>query len=105
MPTYEYQCGRCGHRFDLFQKITDPPRKRCPRCRGSVRRLIGAGAGLIFKGSGFHTTDYRSKDYQEKAKSEKQPGTGDAKGEGKGKPEQAAPAEAKPAKQQPTKKP
>jgi putative FmdB family regulatory protein len=70
MPTYEYVCQKCGHRFELFQKITDAPRKRCPECRGSVRRVIGAGAGLLFKGNGFYVTDYRSKDYQEKAKSE-----------------------------------
>ena len=70
MPTYEYVCQKCGHRFELFQKITDPPRKRCPECRGAVRRIIGAGAGFLFKGNGFYITDYRSKDYREKAKSE-----------------------------------
>ena len=70
MPTYEYVCRKCGHRFELFQKITDSPRKRCPECRGAVRRVIGAGAGLLFKGNGFYITDYRSKDYKEKAKSE-----------------------------------
>ena len=71
MPTYEYLCDKCGHRFELFQRITDPPRKRCPKCRGAVHRLIGGGAGLLFKGDGFYVTDYRSKDYQEKAKAEK----------------------------------
>ncbi len=71
MPTYEYVCRKCGNRFELFQKMSDPPRKRCPKCRGSVRRLIGAGAGLLFKGNGFYITDYRSKEYQEKVKSEK----------------------------------
>jgi putative FmdB family regulatory protein len=81
MPTYDYECTKCGERFELFQRMTDPPRRRCPKCRGAVRRLIGAGAGLIFKGSGFHITDYRSKDYQEKAKAEKGTGTGDAKKE------------------------
>ena len=48
MPTYEYVCQKCGHRFELFQKITDPPRKRCPECRGKVRRLIGGGGAIIF---------------------------------------------------------
>jgi putative FmdB family regulatory protein len=72
MPTYEYLCTKCGHRFELFQKMSDPPRKRCPRCRGAVRRLIGAGAGILFKGEGFYVTDYRSKDYQDKAKAERE---------------------------------
>jgi len=70
MPTYEYVCQKCGHRFELFQRITDAPRKRCPECKGAVRRVIGAGAGLLFKGDGFYITDYRSKEYREKAKSE-----------------------------------
>ena len=68
MPTYEYQCDACGHRFELFQSITAPPLKRCPECRKKVRRLPGTGAGLIFKGSGFYQTDYRSKSYKEGAK-------------------------------------
>lgn len=64
MPTYEYECLRCGHVFERFQKMTDDPVKRCPECRGKVRRRIGAGAGLLFKGSGFYTTDYRSSSYE-----------------------------------------
>jgi putative FmdB family regulatory protein len=70
MPTYQYECGKCGHRFELFQAMSDPPRKRCPKCRGKVRRLIGAGAGMIFKGSGFYSTDYRSESYKEQKKKE-----------------------------------
>jgi putative FmdB family regulatory protein len=70
MPTYEYECTKCGHRFDVFQSIRDEPVKRCPQCRRKVRRLLGAGAGILFKGSGFYITDYRSKGYQEAAKSE-----------------------------------
>ena len=70
MPTYEYECLKCGHRFELFQSIKDPPRKRCPKCRGKVRRLLGTGAGMIFKGSGFYITDYRSKSYKEERKKE-----------------------------------
>ena len=70
MPTYEYECLKCGHRFELFQSIKDPPRKRCPKCRGKVRRLVGTGAGMIFKGSGFYITDYRSKSYREEKKKE-----------------------------------
>lgn len=58
MPTYDYQCNSCGHRFDRLQKMSDPPLTTCPECGGQVRRLIGAGAAVIFKGSGFHSTDY-----------------------------------------------
>jgi len=59
MPTYEYECLSSGKRFEEFQSMTDEPLKQCPECGGSVRRLIGAGAGIIFKGSGFYATDYR----------------------------------------------
>jgi len=70
MPTYEYECNRCGHRFELFQSMTEPPRKRCPRCRGAVRRLFGIGGGIVFKGAGFYATDYRSDSYKQQRKSE-----------------------------------
>lgn len=60
MPTYDYVCDSCQHEFELFQSIVDPPRKKCPECgRMKLRRLIGAGAALIFKGSGFYCTDYK----------------------------------------------
>lgn len=71
MPTYEYECLRCGHLFEKFQKITDPRAKRCPKCSGKVQRRIGAGAGILFKGSGFYATDYRSESYRKGAKAEK----------------------------------
>ena len=58
MPTYDYQCEKCGHRFERFQKMSDSPLKTCPECGGQVQRLIGTGAAVIFKGSGFHATDY-----------------------------------------------
>ena len=61
MPTYEYVCEKCGHRFEEFQKMSDEPIKKCPECKGSVRRLIGTGSGIIFKGSGFYQTDYKQK--------------------------------------------
>ncbi|HDQ99994.1 MAG TPA: zinc ribbon domain-containing protein [candidate division WOR-3 bacterium] len=63
MPTYEYQCRKCGHRFEVFQRIVDPPVRNCPKCRGrgSVEQLISGGSGLIFKGSGFYITDYKNK--------------------------------------------
>ena len=71
MPTYEYKCDACGHAFERFQSITADPVKRCPECgKAKVKRLIGTGAGLIFKGSGFYITDYRDKSYADKAKSE-----------------------------------
>ena len=59
MPTYDYECGSCGHRFEVFQSMSEEPIKRCPKCGKPVRRLIGAGLGVIFKGSGFYVTDNR----------------------------------------------
>ncbi|HMO50977.1 MAG TPA: zinc ribbon domain-containing protein [Kiritimatiellia bacterium] len=70
MPTYEYACQKCGHEFEKFQSIKDEPVKRCPKCKGKVMRKIGTGAGLLFKGSGFYITDYRSDSYKKAAKSE-----------------------------------
>ncbi len=71
MPTYEYLCDSCRHGFERFQPITAKPVRVCPECgRSKVRRIISGGAGLIFKGSGFYITDYRSKGYQEAAKKE-----------------------------------
>ena len=72
MPTYDYACSRCGH-FEAFQRITDQPLSTCPTCGGSVKRLISASAAIIFKGEGFHTTDYRSSDYKKRAKEETAP--------------------------------
>jgi len=59
MPTYEYECESCGKHFDRFQDMTDDPLKTCPHCGGTVHRLIGAGSGIIFRGSGFYATDYQ----------------------------------------------
>jgi putative FmdB family regulatory protein len=59
VPTYEYECLKCGHNFEMFQMMSDSPIKSCPKCKGKVRRLIGAGSGIIFKGPGFYATDYR----------------------------------------------
>ena len=74
MPTYEYECQKCGHAFEKFQSMRDAPIKKCPVCgKLSVKRLLGAGAGLIFKGSGFYETDYRSASYQAAAKADKEP--------------------------------
>jgi putative FmdB family regulatory protein len=68
MPTYEYQCRSCAQRFEARQSIMASPRMRCPHCGKKVDRLISAGAGFLFKGSGFYSTDHRSKPYQEAAK-------------------------------------
>ncbi len=66
MPTYEYQCNECQHLFEAFQSITANPLTECPECKKpALKRLIGAGAGLIFKGSGFYCTDYKSKTYKQ----------------------------------------
>ena len=70
MPTYQYECSRCGYSFERFQKITDPPAKRCPKCRCGVKRVPASGAGIIFKGSGFYQTDYRSDSYKNAATKE-----------------------------------
>ncbi len=74
MPTYDYRCTKCGHRFERFHSITDDSPKRCPKCRSKSVRVPSGGAGLLFRGSGFYVTDYRSKSYQEKAKQEKSSG-------------------------------
>ena len=76
MPTYVYRCKKCKHRFELFHSISDESVKRCPRCRGRAERVPAGGAGILFRGSGFYITDYRSKSYREKAKQEKTPGSG-----------------------------
>jgi putative FmdB family regulatory protein len=77
MPTYVYRCKKCKHRFELFHSITDETVKRCPRCKGKAERVPagGTGGGILFKGSGFHITDYRSKSYKDQAKQEKSGGS------------------------------
>ena len=70
MPTYEYRCPK-GHEFELFQRMSDKPRAKCPTCNAAAVRRISGGAGLHFKGSGFYITDYRSDHYKEQAKTEK----------------------------------
>jgi len=72
MPTYDYECGSCEHAFELFQSISEPAQKKCPRCgRKTLKRLFGTGAALIFKGSGFYQTDYRSESYKKGAEADK----------------------------------
>ena len=75
MPTYDYACAACGHRFDEFQSMSAQPLKKCPSCKKSkLERLIGAGAGVIFKGSGFYQTDYRGSSYASDAKKDESGG-------------------------------
>ena len=85
MPTYDYECDSCSHTFELFQSITEPLKKKCPECgRMKLRRLFGTGAALIFKGSGFYQTDYRSDSYKKGAKAEKKAAAGKSSGDKKG---------------------
>jgi putative FmdB family regulatory protein len=71
MPTYDYKCGACGHLFEHFQSISDARLKKCPKCgKPKLERLIGAGGGLLFKGSGFYITDYRNSAYRDAAKND-----------------------------------
>ncbi|MCA8998461.1 MAG: zinc ribbon domain-containing protein [Planctomycetaceae bacterium] len=83
MPTYDYECKNCNHTWELFQSIKAKPIKKCPECgKNQARRVIGPGAGIIFKGSGFYQTDYRSDSYKKAAAAEK-PSSGESKGESK----------------------
>ena len=72
MPTYDYECDACGHKFELFQSFSAPLEKKCPECRKlKLRRLFGTGAAIVFKGSGFYQTDYRSDSYKKDAEKDK----------------------------------
>ena len=93
MPTYDYECRNCDHEFEFFQSMSAGVLKKCPECgKLSLKRLIGPGAAVLFKGSGFYTTDYRSESYQKQAKAEKD--KQDTKTE-KSKTKQAGPADKK----------
>ncbi len=102
MPTYEYACEKCGKNFDAFQSMRDEPYKICPKelCRlpkwgkGKVKRLLGTGAGVIFKGSGFYITDYRSDAYKSAAKKESSGGAEKAAGSEAGGKTESKPASA-----------
>ena len=83
MPTYEYECSACGHRFEKFQSMSEKPIRQCSACgKPEAERIIHGGAGVLFKGSGFYQTDYRSKSYKESSKKDKPvtpPCSGDCK--------------------------
>lgn len=102
MPTYEYKCRNCDHVFEQFQSMKDAPLRKCPNCgKNTLERLIGTGAAIIFKGSGFYQTDYRSEAYKSAQKADSGAGSKDAKaGEpaaGASKPSDAAAAKPEPA--------
>ena len=97
MPTYEYRCAN-GHTFEQFQKISEPPVEVCPQCGAAAERVLSGGAGLLFKGSGFYITDYRSDTYKKAAESEKggsssssSPGKGAEAGKGGSSPSTGSP--------------
>ena len=96
MPTYDYECPKCGYAFELVQSMRDEPIKKCPKCKkAGVKRLVGGGAGLIFKGTGFYITDYKNKDSA--AKEKRKAGTSTASTASDSKPAAAATPAAKPA--------
>jgi putative FmdB family regulatory protein len=99
MPTYEYHCDACENHFDEFQGINEPALKKCPKCKKQkLRRIFGAGAAIIFKGSGFYETDYRSDAYKASAKADKEPSSGGDKKDTNGKTDtkiESKPAETK----------
>jgi putative FmdB family regulatory protein len=113
MPTYEYQCGACGHRFEQFQSIKADPLKKCPSCgKPKLERLIGTGAAVLFKGSGFYETDYRSESYKKAAEADKPAAASESKADAKPADAtkkdapvkaEAPKADAKPAKPEPAK--
>jgi putative FmdB family regulatory protein len=94
MPTYDYECDACGHAFELFQSISEPVKKKCPDCgKPKLRRLFGTGAAVVFKGSGFYQTDYRSDSYKKAAEKDK---PSDSKGETKSDAKSESKSETKP---------
>ena len=101
MPTYDYECDACGHEMEIFQGITEPVKKKCPECgKKKLRRLFGTGAAIVFKGSGFYQTDYRSDSYKkgEKAAKDAKSKNSDSKSKSKGSDKKSAKSESKPSK-------
>jgi putative FmdB family regulatory protein len=97
MPTYDYECDACGHTFELFQSISEPVKKKCPDCgKPKLRRLFGTGAAVVFKGSGFYQTDYRSDSYKKAAEKDKP--ASESKSDAKSETKSESKSESKPAK-------
>ena len=100
MPTYDYECDACGHEFELFQSISEPVKRKCPECKKpKLRRLFGTGAAVVFKGSGFYETDYRSESYKKDAEKAKQ-----ATEKSEGSDKKSSTSDKKPAKSESAKK-
>jgi len=101
MPTYDYRCDNCGHEFEAFESMSASPKRKCPECgKLKLKRLIGTGAGVIFKGSGFYETDYRSDNYKKAADAEKKAAEpkSDSKSDSKADSKSEKKTDAKPAK-------
>ena len=100
MPTYDYECNGCGHTLEIFQGINDPVKKKCPECgKNKLKRLFGTGAAIVFKGSGFYQTDYRSESYKKGEKAAKESTSKDGKkSESKKSESKAAKSDSKPSK-------
>lgn len=102
MPTYDYVCDACEHAFESFQSMSAKPHRKCPECgKSKLRRLIGTGAGVIFKGSGFYETDYRSESYKKSADADKPKSDSDKSGDSKSDADKSKKADAKPAAAKP----
>jgi len=87
MPTYDYECRSCGHKYELFQSIKAEPEKKCPSCgKNTAKRLIGAGGTIIFRGPGFYATDYRSDGYKKAAQADVEASSGSKKDKAESKP-------------------
>lgn len=100
MPTYDYECDACQHKFELYQGINDEVQKKCPECKkNKLRRLLGTGAAIVFKGSGFYQTDYRSESYKKSKAADSSSSSPKSESKSEGKSESSAPkSESKPAK-------
>ena len=100
MPTYDYQCGACNHQWELFQSMNDSPVKSCPKCKKrKAKRLLGLGAGLIFKGTGFYETDYKKKSGGEKSEGSSESKSSDSGSSDKSSPSKETKKESKPKKE------
>jgi putative FmdB family regulatory protein len=104
MPTYRYECQKCEEVLEVFHGMSDKPKTKCPTCGGKLVRLIGTGGGVILKGSGFYTTDYRSDSYRKEKKKDATAGS-ETKSEAKSKPSEGASDAPKKSSDTPAKKP
>ena len=103
MPTYDYECDACGHSFELFQSISEAVKKKCPECgKPKLRRLFGTGAAVVFKGSGFYQTDYRSESYKKAAEKDAPASESKSDGKNEGKSEKVAESKSAPDKKAPS---